>query len=51
MNDSLFEPLHAGALRLLNRIVMAPLTRCRASAERVLSLHEDMERLDAEARA
>ena len=35
MNDSLFEPLHAGALRLLNRIVMAPLTRCRASAGRV----------------
>lgn len=31
----LFEPLQAGALRLRNRIVMAPLTRSRAGAERV----------------
>ena len=26
----LFEPLRAGALALPNRILMAPLTRCRA---------------------
>ncbi len=32
---TLFDPLHAGALPLRNRIVMAPLTRCRAEAERV----------------
>ncbi len=31
----LFEPLVAGDLRLPNRIIMAPLTRCRASAGRV----------------
>jgi 2,4-dienoyl-CoA reductase-like NADH-dependent reductase (Old Yellow Enzyme family) len=35
MNDPLFAPLKAGALELPNRIVMAPLTRCRASAGRV----------------
>jgi 2,4-dienoyl-CoA reductase-like NADH-dependent reductase (Old Yellow Enzyme family) len=35
MSDSLFTTLQAGALRLPNRIVMAPLTRCRASAGRV----------------
>ncbi len=35
MNDLLFEPLRAGALCLPNRIVMAPLTRCRASSGRV----------------
>jgi 2,4-dienoyl-CoA reductase-like NADH-dependent reductase (Old Yellow Enzyme family) len=35
MNDPLFEPLQAGALLLPNRIVMAPLTRCRASAGRI----------------
>jgi len=28
---ALFEPTHAGALKLANRIVMAPLTRNRAS--------------------
>lgn len=28
--DSLFKPLRAGALHLPNRILMAPLTRCRA---------------------
>jgi 2,4-dienoyl-CoA reductase-like NADH-dependent reductase (Old Yellow Enzyme family) len=33
--DPLFQPLHAGDLVLPNRIVMAPLTRCRASAGRV----------------
>jgi 2,4-dienoyl-CoA reductase-like NADH-dependent reductase (Old Yellow Enzyme family) len=33
--SSLFEPLQAGALRLPNRIIMAPLTRCRAGAGRV----------------
>ncbi len=32
---TLFDPLQAGALQLRNRIVMAPLTRCRAEAERV----------------
>ena len=35
MPDPLFQPLRAGALLLPNRIVMAPLTRCRASAGRV----------------
>jgi 2,4-dienoyl-CoA reductase-like NADH-dependent reductase (Old Yellow Enzyme family) len=35
MTDPLFSPLQAGALRLPNRIVMAPLTRCRASTGRV----------------
>jgi 2,4-dienoyl-CoA reductase-like NADH-dependent reductase (Old Yellow Enzyme family) len=35
MSDSLFRPLQAGAFTLRNRIVMAPLTRCRASAGRV----------------
>jgi 2,4-dienoyl-CoA reductase-like NADH-dependent reductase (Old Yellow Enzyme family) len=35
MNDSLFTPLQAGAFHLPNRIIMAPLTRCRASAGRV----------------
>lgn len=35
-NDHLFSPpLQAGALRFRNRIVMAPLTRCRASEGRV----------------
>lgn len=32
---SLFERLHAGAFTLNNRIVLAPLTRCRSSAGRV----------------
>lgn len=32
---SLFDPLRAGAFSLKNRIVLAPLTRCRASAGRV----------------
>ena len=35
MTDPLFTPLQAGALLLPNRLVMAPLTRCRASAGRV----------------
>ena len=35
MSDPLFQPLQAGALLLPNRIVMAPLTRCRAAAGRV----------------
>ncbi len=35
MSHPLFAPLQVGALRLPNRIVMAPLTRCRASAGRV----------------
>lgn len=32
---NLFDPLRIGDIDLPNRIVMAPLTRCRASAERV----------------
>ena len=32
---NLFDPVQIGAWRLPNRIVMAPLTRCRASAGRV----------------
>jgi len=32
---SLFDPLRAGAFTLKNRVVLAPLTRCRASAGRV----------------
>ena len=32
---SFFEPLQAGAFTLNNRIVLAPLTRCRSSAGRV----------------
>lgn len=35
MSDPLFQPLQAGAFTLPNRVVMAPLTRCRASAGRV----------------
>jgi len=35
MSDPLFQPLQMGALSLPNRVVMAPLTRCRASAGRV----------------
>ncbi len=35
MSDPLFQPLHAGAFLLPNRIIMAPLTRCRASEGRV----------------
>ena len=35
MSDPLFQPLQAGAFHLPNRLVMAPLTRCRASAGRV----------------
>ncbi len=35
MSDPLFQPLQAGALTFPNRIIMAPLTRCRASAGRV----------------
>lgn len=33
--NKLFEPIQVGELNLPNRIVMAPLTRCRASAGRV----------------
>ena len=32
---TLFDPLEVGELRLPNRIIMAPLTRCRAGAGRV----------------
>lgn len=35
MTDHLLQPLKAGALTLKNRVVMAPLTRCRASEGRV----------------
>jgi 2,4-dienoyl-CoA reductase-like NADH-dependent reductase (Old Yellow Enzyme family) len=35
MSDPLFNALQAGAITLPNRIVMAPLTRCRASTGRV----------------
>lgn len=35
MSDPLFQPLRAGAFTFPNRIIMAPLTRCRASAGRV----------------
>jgi len=35
MADSLFEPLQAGALHLPNRVVMAPLTRARATRTHV----------------
>lgn len=35
MSDLLFSPLQVGALELKNRVVMAPLTRCRASEGRV----------------
>jgi 2,4-dienoyl-CoA reductase-like NADH-dependent reductase (Old Yellow Enzyme family) len=35
MSDPLFQSLQAGAFHLSNRIVMAPLTRCRCSAGRV----------------
>jgi N-ethylmaleimide reductase len=31
--SSLFTPLQAGALKLPNRVLMAPLTRCRADAD------------------
>lgn len=31
----LFEPIHLGELKLTNRIIMAPLTRCRSGAGRV----------------
>ncbi|MDA8095024.1 MAG: alkene reductase [Betaproteobacteria bacterium] len=33
--SSLFDPLQLGEIRLPNRVIMAPLTRCRASAGRV----------------
>lgn len=35
MSDPLFQPLKAGAFEFPNRIIMAPLTRCRCSAGRV----------------
>ena len=36
--SNLIEPVQVGALNLPNRVVMAPLTRCRASAGRVPNL-------------
>ncbi len=35
MTDPLFQPLQAGDFTFANRIMMAPLTRCRASEDRV----------------
>ena len=35
MYDTLFSPFKLGALSLSNRIVMAPMTRCRASADHI----------------
>ena len=35
MTNPLFAPLQIGDLLLPNRLIMAPLTRCRASAGRV----------------
>ncbi|MGE9269445.1 MAG: alkene reductase [Verrucomicrobiales bacterium] len=35
MSSPLFEPLQLGSLALPNRIIMAPLTRCRATDDRV----------------
>lgn len=35
MKAKLFEPLQLGEVRLPNRIIMAPLTRCRAIDERI----------------
>ena len=35
--NKLFEPAHAGAIKLANRIVMAPMTRNRADREAVPS--------------
>ncbi|RYD21207.1 MAG: alkene reductase [Verrucomicrobiaceae bacterium] len=35
MSDPLFQPLQAGAFTFPNRMMMAPLTRCRASEGRV----------------
>ena len=32
---SLFEPLQVGALKLRNRIIMSPITRCRSGAARI----------------
>ncbi len=37
MSTSLFSPLRLGALELPNRVIMAPLTRCRADEGRVPS--------------
>ena len=34
-HPTLFDPIQIGALRLPNRIIMAPLTRSRASAQRI----------------
>jgi len=35
VRGSLFEPVQPGSVTLANRIVMAPLTRCRALADGV----------------
>ena len=37
MSNLLFTPLQVGALEIPNRVIMAPLTRCRADAGRVPS--------------
>ena len=38
MSNTLFTPLQLGALELPNRVIMAPLTRCRADENRVPSI-------------
>jgi N-ethylmaleimide reductase len=35
MNVSLFSPNKLGAMELVNRVVMAPMTRCRATADHI----------------
>ncbi len=35
MSSPLFQPLQLGSLEIPNRIIMAPLTRCRASEGRI----------------
>jgi NADPH2 dehydrogenase len=34
-HPTLFDPIQVGSLRLPNRIIMAPLTRSRAGAQRI----------------
>ena len=41
MTDALFTPLTAGLIEMKNRVVMAPLTRCRAYGLKPGALHVD----------
>lgn len=41
-NNALMEPFARGALRLRNRVVMAPMTRCRATADHVQRLKNNV---------